>query len=276
MKTTRAQTRLTNHIGTSLGQALRGLTGAEFDITPREKMLDSSEEEEPFLWQQSFASVDGPAFWIAAGKHAWDSLGRATLEAAGVESPSPEDCRSTWQETVSQTMAALAAAIAGDMEREITATQGEELKAEPPGIVWTAFSVTAPDNKTFALKAAWSPALAALYEVKSGDPRNVISREAAVSRTFDLLLDVALPVSVSFGRTSLQIREVLKLNTGSIVELDRFVSDPVEVIVNDCVIGRGEVVVVDGNYGVRINQLASREDRLRTGMAEQARLGGRP
>ena len=95
-----------------------------------------------------------------------------------------------------------------------------------------------------------------------------VVRDGGVSKTFDLLLDVALPISVSFGRTSLQIREVLKLNTGSIVELDRFVTDPVEVIVNDCVIARGEVVVVDGNYGVRISQLASREDRLRTGMAD--------
>ncbi len=69
---------------------------------------------------------------------------------------------------------------------------------------------------------------------------------------------------------------MLKLNTGSIVELDRFVSDPVEVVVNDCVIGHGEVVVVDGNYGVRINQLSSREDRLRTGIAEHIKIGGRP
>lgn len=74
----------------------------------------------------------------------------------------------------------------------------------------------------------------------------------------------------------MQIREVLKLNTGSIVELDRFVTDPVEVIVNDCVIARGEVVVVDGNYGVRISQLASREDRLRSGMAESAHKGSKP
>jgi flagellar motor switch protein FliN len=94
-----------------------------------------------------------------------------------------------------------------------------------------------------------------------------------VMKTFDLLLEVALPVAVSSGRTSLKIKEVLKLNTGSIVELDRFVSDPVEVIVNDCVIARGEVVVVDGNYGVRINQLASREDRLRSGMAETGHKG---
>jgi flagellar motor switch protein FliN/FliY len=87
------------------------------------------------------------------------------------------------------------------------------------------------------------------------------------SGTFDLLLDVALPVAVSFGRTQLQIREVLKLNSGSIIELNRLVNEPVDVVVNDSVIARGEVVVVDGNYGVRITQIASREDRVRTGMS---------
>jgi flagellar motor switch protein FliN/FliY len=53
-----------------------------------------------------------------------------------------------------------------------------------------------------------------------------------------------------------------------VVELDRLVSEPVEVIVNNCVIARGEVVVVDGNYGVRIIQLASRAERLRSGVGE--------
>jgi flagellar motor switch protein FliN/FliY len=65
----------------------------------------------------------------------------------------------------------------------------------------------------------------------------------------------------------LPIKDVLKLTTGSIVELDRTVSEPVDVIVNNCVIARGEVVVVEGNYGVRINQIATRFDRLKTGSA---------
>ena len=77
----------------------------------------------------------------------------------------------------------------------------------------------------------------------------------------------ALPVSISFGRTFLPIKDVLKLTTGSIVELDRGVNEPVDVIVNNCVIARGEVVVVEGNYGVRILQIASRYERLRTGSA---------
>jgi flagellar motor switch protein FliN/FliY len=84
------------------------------------------------------------------------------------------------------------------------------------------------------------------------------------SKTLDLLLEVDLPIGVSFGRTQMRLKEALKLTTGSIVELNRSVTEPVEIIVNNCVIARGEVVVVDGNYGVRILEIISREERLRT------------
>jgi flagellar motor switch protein FliN len=77
-------------------------------------------------------------------------------------------------------------------------------------------------------------------------------------------LEVDLPVSVSFGRAQLPLKDVLKLSIGSIVELNRTLTEPVEVIVNNCVIARGEVVVVEGNYGVRIQEVISREKRLRT------------
>jgi flagellar motor switch protein FliN/FliY len=80
----------------------------------------------------------------------------------------------------------------------------------------------------------------------------------------DLLLDVDLPVSISFGKTELPLKDVLKLTTGSIVELNRGINDQVEILVNQCLIARGEVVVVEGNYGVRIQQIASRQDRLRS------------
>ncbi len=82
--------------------------------------------------------------------------------------------------------------------------------------------------------------------------------------TLDLLLDVELPVSVSFGKTQAPLQQVLKWTTGSIVELECMVNEPVEVVVNNCVIARGEVVVVDGNYGVRVREIVSRAQRLET------------
>ncbi len=89
-------------------------------------------------------------------------------------------------------------------------------------------------------------------------------RSSTVPPTMDLILDVELPVSISFGKTELPMKDVLKLTTGSIVELNRGVNDPVEVMVNHCLIARGEVVVVEGNYGVRIQHIASRLDRMRS------------
>ena len=63
---------------------------------------------------------------------------------------------------------------------------------------------------------------------------------------------------------ALPMKDVIKLTTGSIVELNRRVNEPVEVLVNQCLIARGEVVVVEGNYGVRILEIASRQDRIRS------------
>ena len=84
------------------------------------------------------------------------------------------------------------------------------------------------------------------------------------SGTLDLLLDVELPVSVSFGKTQMPLQQVLKWTSGSIVELESTVNEPVEVVVNNCVIARGEVVTIEGNFGVRIHQVISRQERLRT------------
>ncbi len=60
------------------------------------------------------------------------------------------------------------------------------------------------------------------------------------------------------------LEDVLKLASGSIVELNRSATDPVDVLVNDAVIARGEVVVVDGNYGIRVTEVVSRKERIRS------------
>jgi flagellar motor switch protein FliN len=96
-------------------------------------------------------------------------------------------------------------------------------------------------------------------------PAGAVADPLAVStRNLDLLLDVELPISVSFGRAQLLLKDVIKLTTGSIVELNRSVSEPVDIIVNNCTIARGEVVVVEGNFGVRIKQIVSKQERLRS------------
>jgi flagellar motor switch protein FliN/FliY len=59
------------------------------------------------------------------------------------------------------------------------------------------------------------------------------------------------------------LKDVIKLTTGSVVELNRTVSELVDIVVNNCVVARGDVVVVEGNFGVRIREVLSKEDRMR-------------
>lgn len=98
---------------------------------------------------------------------------------------------------------------------------------------------------------------ASMPAVLAGGPENA----STAAPSMDLLLDVELPVSVSFGRAFLPVRDVLRMTTGSMIELNRHVNDYVDVIVNNCVIARGEVVVIEGNYGIRVHEIVSRRER---------------
>ena len=80
----------------------------------------------------------------------------------------------------------------------------------------------------------------------------------------ELLIDVALEVSVELGRSHMSIGEILALRTGSVIELDKLAGEPVDVSVNGTLIARGEVVVVDEKFGVRITEVVSKARRLAT------------
>lgn len=73
--------------------------------------------------------------------------------------------------------------------------------------------------------------------------------------SIQLLMDVPLRVAVELGRTRMLVREVLELRPGSVVELDRIAGDSVDVLINDRLMARGEVVVVDDKFGIRITEI---------------------
>ena len=85
---------------------------------------------------------------------------------------------------------------------------------------------------------------------------------AAVSANLDLLLEVELEASLRFGQREMLLREILELRPGSVVELDRRIQEPAELLVAGRVIARGEVVIVDGSYGLRITDIAQPRQRL--------------
>ncbi|QFK70989.1 flagellar motor switch phosphatase FliY [Pradoshia sp. D12] len=79
----------------------------------------------------------------------------------------------------------------------------------------------------------------------------------------NMLLDIPLQVTVELGRTNRSVKEILELSSGSIIELDKLAGEPVDILVNKRLIAKGEVVVIDENFGVRVTDIISRTDRLK-------------
>ncbi|MDQ0214292.1 flagellar motor switch protein FliN/FliY [Oikeobacillus pervagus] len=82
------------------------------------------------------------------------------------------------------------------------------------------------------------------------------------ARNFNMLLDIPLQVTVELGRTKRSVEEILELTSGSIIELDKLAGEPVDILVNSRLIAKGEVVVIDENFGVRITDIMSQRDRI--------------
>lgn len=78
----------------------------------------------------------------------------------------------------------------------------------------------------------------------------------------DLLLDISLQVTVELGRAKMKIADILGLRNGSVIELDRLAGEPADILVNGTLIARGEVVVVDEKFGVRVIEVVSRAKRI--------------
>jgi len=255
----------------------------EAPLIEAESLTAPPGESEALVWEVAVDIASGP-IWLFAPRASWYGLGNRVLSAAGLDGSDDQTIQDTFKEAVDQAFAGLAREMTGKASREVTIASGRLSTSPLPGnAFWNRLELIFSDNQsahmTFGFNeelidklvpnaapvnvaavspTAANPAVAARRGAGSG-------RSARVeSRTLELLFDVELPISVSFGRAHLPLKEVMKLTTGSIVELNRTISEPVDIIVNNCVIARGEVVVVEGNFGVRIQEVVSRQERLRT------------
>lgn len=98
----------------------------------------------------------------------------------------------------------------------------------------------------------------ATEEIKTHDA----SLENIEIRNISMLLDVKLNVKVRIGQKKMILKDVVSMDIGSVVELDQLVNDPLEILVDDKVIARGEVVIVDGNFGIQITDIGTKKERL--------------
>jgi flagellar motor switch protein FliN/FliY len=83
------------------------------------------------------------------------------------------------------------------------------------------------------------------------------------AENLELILDVSTKVTVELGRTQMLIKDVLNLNIGSVVELNKLAGEPVDILVNDKLLAKGEVVVINENFGVRVTEIIGAEQRIK-------------
>ncbi|MFT3708915.1 MAG: flagellar motor switch protein FliN [Archangium sp.] len=88
------------------------------------------------------------------------------------------------------------------------------------------------------------------------------ANEEVSTRRLELLLDVPLDVTVELGRSRMTIQDLLGLSPGSVVELDKVAGEPLDIVVNDRLIARGEAVVVNDKFGIRITDIISKAERI--------------
>lgn len=254
--------------------AIEGMAGARPGLSTEQLPALAEPVEPVFRWKQSLSGLPGDAFAVASEADVL-AIGKHVLEAAGIEDASPAELQSTFRESLGQAFSVLARAMTTKLQSEVTPTAGADAPSTPSDLAWGAAKLTIAGQAVSVFLGLPAQLLAAF----ATEPKAVAQAAAASagsstpqtapavreeSKTFDLLLDVELPVSISFGHAHVPLKDVLKLTTGSIIELSRAVIEPVDIVVNNCVIAKGEVVVVEGNFGVRIQQVISRSERLRS------------
>jgi len=221
----------------------------DWSLTP-----DSTGDADSWTWWSGGLSTHaGANFFIGAPEETWEKFGRAG---------SSENTQENAFALVSSCFAKAVEARFGDQ-----AAAQDAGPSGAPSEDWTRISIEIryPAGQWPSAGCVLSPEF---EEALSGNVKTADEIEQPATASVatpgrmnpgDMLMHVQVPVSVSFGATQIRMKDLLNLTAGSVVELDQALHDNVEVRVNDRVIARGEVVAVEGHYGVRVLELVSGE-----------------
>lgn len=113
-------------------------------------------------------------------------------------------------------------------------------------------AATASDSQTFGGQPAPSASFPSVQQAESGGP----------PKNIDFILDIPMSVTVYVGSTKMAIRDLLQLAQGSVIELDKLAGEPMDVMVNNKLVARGEVVVVNEKFGIRLTDVVSAAERV--------------
>jgi flagellar motor switch protein FliN len=196
-------------------------------------------------------------------KLAFDEAGASALTTAVVGDDAPAD------DLIADTLREVCAQAAGAAAMRLPGRSGH-VDVTPPRVVdWFPagdFNVTTLSADAFkapmivALEA--EVAKAASIDVRPTSAKAAAPAEPSPEERLAVILDIDLPLVVRFGCTDMALKQLTRLGPGSLIDLGRSPDDPVEVLVSNRVVARGEVVVVSGSYGIRILDVVSARDRM--------------
>jgi flagellar motor switch protein FliN/FliY len=224
---------------------------------------------------------------LGAGSFGWSAMlagdveGRFAilLDAAVLETPlvgEGMDQKAGWKELLRETVDAAAGELLARTGKKCKVASFEEVAEQ--GQISSAFQLRSGDRTWTILvrddlrvveakaqpEAGAKPAPATGAQEAPGVRPQAAGSGVTPGLTpgLELLLDVELEASLRFGAREMPLGEILDLGPGDVVELDRHVSDPVDLIVGDKIVARGEVVLVNGNFGLRVTEVATPRKRL--------------
>ncbi|HEX7359384.1 MAG TPA: FliM/FliN family flagellar motor switch protein [Bryobacteraceae bacterium] len=219
-------------------------------------------------WKQPFEGEGTFSVWVGVPEGTWRTLGSAMAA-------NPEQAREAFLEMLGQAQQGTAAVASAGLTQPVRCRNAEETEA--PRLESLAVRRIEVEFRGAALPpllVALEPEAASIIGLDSGLNAGAEAVRAPGTKALrapetdgspemlDCLLEVNLPLSVALGRAVMPVRDILKMTPGALVELDRDIGEYVEILVHGTVVARGEVVSVKGNYGVRIKEIISREERL--------------
>jgi flagellar motor switch protein FliN len=223
------------------------------------------EEEAEFMaglvwWQQAAENEDSFLIWVGGTEATWTAVGGALGNTT--------DAQATFFEMLSQSNQGAVAAMSAKFASPLQCQEGtkEALPARPDlelSKVKISFKGADLEPLLLVLDPAAVRILSPVVETKPPLIKELaMANPSQHSAILERLMDLQLPVSVLLGKATMKIKDVLKVTPGSVIELDRRIGDYVEIMVHGKVVAKGEIVSVKGNYGVRIKEVISRQDRL--------------
>lgn len=229
-------------------QAIELFTGDKPVLTSSQAATDLTAQDiaNQTWWKQVVVNNSGFSIWVGSTEVLWNELAEGA------------DAQSTFFGMLSRANQAIAAIFSAASSAPFRCQEGlVEAPVLPLQIEWAQIRVGLRDRDGGVISLLVEKSALSILELVQR-PAEIAQCPAMLER----LLDLRLPVSILLGRAAITIRGALKLVSGSVVELDRQVGDYVEVMVHGTVVARGEIVSVKGNYGVRIKEVISRQDRI--------------